>query len=267
MSATTMAAPDAVVPSWTERNQRWLAERIAFWREQLSQLPSGHTPQAPVETDPDFESAAARVRRLFGLSAFETELLIVTAGVEIDAGFRAAVATAQGVAPREAMRVTFSLALSLCPQPHWDAISPLGPLRHWSLLDVDTTHGVVDSRLRIDERVLHYMTGVAGCDDRLAGIAERDKHLDDAATPDLAERITSSLTRVLKPLVLLVNATTDASRRRLGRATARAAFHGVGLRTLWVRVPASIADARDAAELGRRIDREALLTQCGVALS
>ena len=49
----------------------------------------------------EFQPATMRVRDLFGLSAFETELLVLTAGIEIDAAFRAAVAHAQGVSPRE----------------------------------------------------------------------------------------------------------------------------------------------------------------------
>jgi hypothetical protein len=85
--------------------------------------------------------------------------------------------------------------------------------------------------------------------------------------PDLTTRIAAGLTRSSRPLVLLVNAATDASLRRLGRATARAAFHRIGLDMLWIRVPSSFADARDAAELGRRIDREALLSHSGVALA
>ena len=262
-----MTAPDsAVVQSWPERNQRWLAERIAFWREQLSGLKTDGEVRTPPEADDTFESATMRVRRVFGLSPFETELLVLTAGIEIDAAFRAAVAQAQGVSPRDAIRVSFSLALSLCPQPHWDAISPLGPLRHWSLVDVDTAHGVGESGLRIDERVLHYMTGVAGCDERLAGIAQRDEGPHDDAPAEPTARIAAALVRVGQPLVLLVNA-ADPAHRRTGRAVARAAFHGAGLRTLWVRVPPSTADAHEAAELGRRLDREALLTHSGVALA
>jgi hypothetical protein len=180
MSSTTSVMPEtAAVPSWPARNQRWLAARMAFWREQLSSLQSGSERRTPPETEGDFESATLRVQRVFGLSAFETELLVLTAGIEIDAAFRAALAQAQGVSPRDAMRVSFSLALSLCPQPHWDAISPLGPLRHWSLVDVETTHGIGESGLRIDERVLHYLTGVAGFDERLVGLAQRDEGVHD----------------------------------------------------------------------------------------
>ncbi len=67
--------------------------------------------------------------------------------------------------------------------------------------------------------------------------------------------------------MLFVNATSDASRRRAGRALARAAFQAVGLHTLWVQPPGAASDGRDLADLARRIDREAVLAQAGVALA
>jgi AAA+ superfamily predicted ATPase len=267
MSTTTTMTDAAVVQSWPERNQRWLAGRIAFWREQLAQQQSGRALQSPPDTDPEFQSATIRVRGLFGLSAFETELLVLTAGVEIDAAFRAVVARAQGGSPRDAVRVSFALALSLVAQSHWDALSPLGPLRHWGLIELDTASGVAEAGLRIDERILHYLTGVAAFDERLVGAAEWDDGPVDEAPPDVTARIADALTRVAHPLVLLTNATTEASRRRVGRSIARATFQRVGLRALWAQVPAATVEARDVVELGKRIDREAVLAQAGVVLA
>jgi hypothetical protein len=269
MSAVATTTPDqAVAPTWSQRNHQWLSDRIAFWRSEIARRQAdGTAPQLTPEPDPEFQSATLRLRGLFGLSAFETELLVLTAGVELDADFRAAVAETQGLTARDAVRVTFSLALSLIPESHWDAISPLGPLRYWSLIELDTTTGIWQSALRIDERVLHYMTGVAAFDGRLAGIAERDEGPIDQAPQAISERIASSVTRIAGPLVLLVNATTDAAQRRVGRMIARTAFRVAGLRTLWVRVPAANTEAHEISELGRRIDREALLAGAGVALA
>ena len=274
MNAVAMTpADETVVSTWTERNRRWLADRIAFWRDELSRRAAeGASTQFPAQDSDDFEPATMRLRGLFGLSAFETELLVVLAGIEIDGAFRAAIADAQGVSSRDAVRLSFSLALSLLPHPHWDALSPVGPLRHWLLLDVDTTPGVAQAALRIDERILHCLTGVAAFDDRLVGVAEWDdvaqeRAAYEGAAPDLAARIASDLSRVSHPLVLLVNAMADASRRRAGRAVARAAFHQAGLPTLWVQLPPPATDARDVVDLARRIDREAALARAGVALA
>ena len=83
--AAMTTADETIVSTWSERNQRWLAERIAFWREQLSRRSAeGVSAQFPPETAAhDFQPATLHVRELFGLSAFETELLVLSAGIEI----------------------------------------------------------------------------------------------------------------------------------------------------------------------------------------
>ena len=125
------AGQTAVAPGWAQRNQRWLAQRLAQWRERLvaraagaAMAPSGPDP-AP--SDHDFEPALARIARLFGLSAFESELLLLAAGIEIDPALRDALAAAQGHASGAALRLNFALALELLPESHWDALSPLRP--------------------------------------------------------------------------------------------------------------------------------------------
>ena len=271
MTSLAAAEPnETLAREWSERNQRWLSRRIAFWSERITADAGEGATAAPQpssdEPEKDFQPAALRLKALFGLSPFETELLVLTAGVEIDSACRAAVAKAQGTPAHDPVRLSFSLALSVLPQAHWDAVSPLGPLRHWSLVDFDTAPGLVQSVLRIDERILHYLTNVAAFDERLTGIAELEAPQPDAAPDDLASRIARELTRATQPLALLVNATADASSCRAGRVLARATFHGLGLRTLWVQASAAVTDGRGVSELARRIDREAVLTQAGVAL-
>ena len=105
-----------------------------------------------------------------------------------------------------------------------------------------------------------------------SGMAEWDdgaqeRAAPENAAPDLAERIASDLTHVAHPLVLLVNAVADASRRRAGRAVARAAFRRVGLPTLWVQPPSPGTEPRDVVDLARRVDREAALARAGIALA
>ena len=66
---------------------------------------------------------------------------------------------------------TFGLALAALPDPHWSALSPISPLRHWRLVEVGG-ESLTRSPLRIDERVLHYLAGVQYLDERLEGIVE-----------------------------------------------------------------------------------------------
>ena len=268
VTATTLL-PD-VAEAWPARNQRWLSKRFAFWRERLGREGDrGSEPVAapPLEEADDFQPAALQMRTLFGLTTFETELIVLAAGMEIDSALRAAVGQAQGTSPREPMRLTFSLALAVLPEPHWDAVSPLGSLRHWSLLEFDIAAGLAQAVLRIDERVLHYLTGVTAFDERLAGIARLDDTTGDGEDDDLSLPIATAIGGLREPLVMLPNAISDASRRRSGRSLARAVFQRVGLHTLWVDTSTLSSDPRQLMDLAHRLDREAAFTPAGVALA
>jgi hypothetical protein len=261
---------EAAAPPWSVRNQRWLSDRVAVWRRHIESRVEGEAVEpVPSVADHahDFEPAALRLRTLFGLSAFETELVVLAAGIEIDDGLRDAVARAQGTAAGQTVRLSFSLALALLPESHWDALSPVGPLRHWSLLEFDTSAGFTQGLVRIDERVLHHVTGVAAFDERLIGLAHFEDPTPDLPRDDFAIRIARAVAGTRGPLVMLADATQDAVRRRLGRSLAHAAFEHMGLRTLWVEAAAIEGAAREVAEIARRVDREAALASAGLVLA
>ncbi len=259
--------------TWAERNQQWLAQRFALWGERIEHKlqhdADDRVVSAPPPMTQDFEPAAMHLATLFGLSAFETELLVLAAGVEIDTAVRDGVARAQGAQPGQPVRLSFSLALALLPQPHWDALSPSGPLRHWLLVGLDSEAGFAEARLRVDERILHHLTGLAALDERLSGIARFEEITADAV-PTSAPRIARAVSESRHPLTMLVYSPQDAARKRASRALARAVFQHLGLRTLWVDMAALVSaagtDARELAETARRIDREAALAAAGIAL-
>ena len=68
--------------------------------------------------------------------------------------------------------VTFGLALRLFADAHWSALAPSAPLRRWQILDVAPGTGLTTRALRIDERVLHFLAGVALVDERLRGFSD-----------------------------------------------------------------------------------------------
>ncbi|WP_202842478.1 AAA family ATPase [Luteimonas saliphila] len=164
----TVALAAGSTVAWSERNQRWLVSRFAALRERISGV--GGTPFRDTleDEDPDFAPALQRCAELFGLSRFERDLLLLCAGVALDAGLSEAAARAGGHALG---RPTFPLAMSLLEAPHWDALSPQAPLRHWQLLHVEGALPT-EAGLRIDERMLHYLSGVAAIDERLDGLVE-----------------------------------------------------------------------------------------------
>jgi hypothetical protein len=163
-------APDA----WLEANQRYLraecARMQALLQAQLVDEPGTGTVEAA-------EAAVARARKgvpggpaldflgtAFSLSPFERDLLLLAAGVELDAQVAALCAAANG---RPSARfATFALALAVLPDAHWSALTPDSPLRQCRLLEV-SARPLTTSALRIDERILHCLVGANALDERL----------------------------------------------------------------------------------------------------
>ena len=54
----------------------------------------------------------------------------------------------------------------------WSAIIPTAPLRRWRLVEIGQGETLLTSSLRIDERILHYLTGLSYVDERLAGLVD-----------------------------------------------------------------------------------------------
>ena len=142
--------------AWQAANQRYLMARLALVREHLAGEAHGAA-EAVAEAAGQLPGPAAldRLCAAFSLSAFERDVLVLCAGVELD-----------GV---QTEPPTFSVALGRLQDPHWSAITPAAPLRHWRLIEVGAGDTFTRCPLRIDERVLHYLTGLTYQDVRLNG--------------------------------------------------------------------------------------------------
>ncbi|MDQ3929213.1 MAG: ATP-binding protein, partial [Chloroflexota bacterium] len=174
MTATSIA-------DWYEANQRHLVAALTAVRATLQRHAArtqdapepegrGEPPQAPQEAGLPAPPALETLSETFGLSPFEREVLLMCAGMELDSTFAALCANAQGD-PQRAYP-TFGLAMAALPDVHWSATTPAAPLRYWRLVEVGTGDTLATSPLRIDERVLHYLAGVAHLDERLQGLVE-----------------------------------------------------------------------------------------------
>ncbi|MGW3431519.1 AAA family ATPase [Streptomyces melanosporofaciens] len=107
----------------------------------------------------------------FGLSTFERQLVLLAAAAELDPTAAARCAAASGDPTRT--YPTFSLALAALDEPHWSALTPVSPLRRWRLTELDDETRLTTSRLRIDERILHFLAGSPYLDARLHGLLRR----------------------------------------------------------------------------------------------
>jgi hypothetical protein len=165
--------------SWHESNQRYLETALERIRMALQNhlnplqnnvvLPIGE-PDPAWTTSSSSLPALATLHHSFALTAFEQDILVLCAGVELSASLSQLCAKIQG--SPELTYPTFSLALAVLPAAHWSALTPARPLRHWRLIEVNQGENFVQSRLRIDERILHFLNGVSYLDDRLRGLVE-----------------------------------------------------------------------------------------------
>jgi hypothetical protein len=168
-------------PTWQTANQQHLATALAGVRIALQQYlarAQGRTSDQEVQTaspevlDRDFETDPAALTSLcaaFHLTSFERDLLLLCAGVELSGSLAQLCGEAQG---GKVSYPTFSLALAALPDAHWSALTPASSLRYWRLIEVANGESLTQSRLRIDERVLHYLNGLTYLDDRLRGLVE-----------------------------------------------------------------------------------------------
>jgi hypothetical protein len=99
-------------------------------------------------------TALDRLSDLFGLTAFERDVLVMLVGHTLEARF------ARAGAP------TFGLALAALDEPHWSALSAARPLRYWQLMTADPG-SLLHAALRLDEPVLAYLIGMPSLDERL----------------------------------------------------------------------------------------------------
>ncbi len=252
--------------SWIEFNQHALTREIARVRDSVASYVGDEPPHdardewnaaestaqgTSASWDHNEPSALDTVTRVFGLSAFERDILVLCAGVELDARVASLFGTASALGTP-----SFSLALASLSEPHWSALTPAAPLRAWRLVEL-IGPAISTAQLRIDERILHFLTGINQFDERLRGMLdridspERDGLADSATALRIGEQLRASDMSVL----VQITGGTAASRR----ATSVAAAASLGVATLRLRVEDIPAVSSERFDLSRLLAREAVL--------
>ncbi|PSM38677.1 AAA family ATPase [Streptomyces dioscori] len=198
----------------------------------------------------------------FGLTPFERDLVLLTAACELDASTAARCAAASG--DPERAYPTFSLALAALAEPHWSALTPVAPLRRWRIVEPADesrqSQALTLSRLRLDERVLHFLLGSPYLDARLHGQLRRAPVPEELppSYETAADRIAEGWTTPARPAApLLVEVVGGDLRSRADLAAAAAARSGLALYAMNAEdIPTAPAD-RDL--LARLWQREAIL--------
>jgi ATPase family associated with various cellular activities (AAA)/Winged helix domain, variant len=203
--------------------------------------------------------------RAFKLSSFERQVVLLCAAVELDAKVAALCATAHADPARG--YATFSLALAALADPHWSALAPNAPLRWWRMLDVGSGAGLTLAPLRLDERILHFLTGLQYLDERLASVVEPLAETVQLAPSQrvVAERLTSLWARqrggLPRPTVTL-SGTDHAAKRAVAAAGASA----LGLTPYLLSARLLPTRPSELASLTRLCEREVVLARCALVL-
>lgn len=266
-----MSAPGAGNLNWLEANRRYLMAAIGTVRQELEQYldPGGHQTLvsqslSPVSTE-QFEAfqrtdnspaTIDQLTSIFELTPFERKVLLLVAGVELDPQLARRIQAAYGP-------MNFSLALAALEGAHWSALTPARPLRYWRLVEIKDHHSLTQSPLRIDERTLHFLTGIQHLDERMLGFMQplELEHNDPAAilTPsqlevagEMADLWAQVDTNQHLPVLQLVG--QDIA---IQRAVASATCLMLGIPAYWLSGTALPADVREQEALRRLWEREA----------
>lgn len=255
---------------WAETNQRHLVAALARVRAALERhqgigslsgedpsddSPFGEpcSPSSSAATPLTPPAALDQLVEAFGLSEFERDVLVMCAGVELDA----TLAALFGMHSSFGSSPTFGLALAALTGAHWSAVTPDAPLRRWRLIELVGSGSLTGAPLRVDEHVLHFLAGVPGADPKLTGIASQVTIAADV-TPGQApgaHALADLWGTRDRPTVVLTGADRDS---RL--AVAGHAARDLGLRLFLLDARVLPTDPRTREELHRLLERECALS-------
>lgn len=268
--------------TWTESNRQYLLAAMTQVRVLLSRYHARMNNAAGAEEEHETLQQAQEIMdttiaampaqpalevlaAMFGLSAFEKQLLVLCAGAELDSTFAAQVAAVQG--NPQATQPTFSLALAALPDAHWSAVSPGSPLRYWRILQLQADQLLTKAPLKIDEYILHYLTGIHHLDERLSGVADAftTSHRLVPSQQQLAETIVQAIHNNNRQPAAQGIALTGANKTDKD-SIAGAVCRSLGVYACKILVQAIPGTAKEIMELARIWNREAALKSYALLL-
>jgi hypothetical protein len=249
---------------WRDANRRYLIRSLERLRQTLgAKTDSTADPASPVAEPWDLADPPAleRLRDSFGLSTFERDILLMAAGVELDAQFAAQCAAAS-IEAGGGGELTLGLILARLDDAHWSALPPSAALRRWRLVRLAEAGALTRGAVRIDERILHYLVGVEHLDADIAAIARllpapealTESQADSAS--QLAQVWLSAADLDATPLVRVLPTTEPEAATHIVAAASAA----VGRRVLCVQAFDLPHSPGERAALARLLEREAVLT-------
>ncbi|MGG6268102.1 ATP-binding protein [Leptolyngbya sp. AN03gr2] len=263
------------INTWQATNQAYLMASLAHVREYLANhidkkrsFSEFNSLEQSLLQSLNTQSGLPALERLcsiFGLSEFERNVLLLCAGVELDASFSPLCAAAQD--DQQRTYPTFSLALAALPNAHWSALTPAAPLRRWRLVEIGAGNHLTTSPLRIDERVLHYLVGISHLDERLMQIVEPIETEDNlvASHWELSEQLVAawSTQQAYESLPILQLCGYESASKRSIAATA---CHFLGLNLYSIPAYSIPLTSNDLSQFKLLWERETILSRSALMI-
>ena len=206
--------------NWYEANKTYLMASIRLVKKEIS----GYTDeQSSGEVDPEIAQLEQEMENLrsemnqsptlemlseiFGLTSFERKVLLLCAGVELDSAFRFSRSAEHEKG--DFLNPNFAMALTAFKDAHWSSLSPERPLRYWQLIELADKSQLTKSPLFINERILHFLTGIEHTDESLIGLLEPVTNEKDlvsshlSISDEIVKTISLSVSKSELPLLLI----------------------------------------------------------------
>lgn len=267
--------------NWSEANKNYLSASIRMVTIELEYFVSQRDNNS---TDFDYEkliqeaqdelvriseqlpgvSALDNLSMTFGLTNFEKNMLLLAAGTELDSRFAQLLTSVQG----DAIKLpSFSLALAVLPDAHWNGLLPSSPLRYWKLIETIPAESFVKTNYRIDEQILNYLLGLGHLNEMLFGIFSpfigKIELVDSQKliASQIGQLISSTVSHNFSPVILLQGSEIEEKEQIAAKVS-----EDVG--TLLYRLSAQIIpdNNKDVLELSRYWNREGYLSSASLLL-
>ena len=152
----------------------------------------------------------------FELSPFEKSALLLCAGVELKSDIANLCARAHGNS--NFSYPTFGLAIAFLPDAHWSALLPTSPLRRFKLITMMSLPNtpLVKCPIKIEEKVLHYLTGISYLDKQLWGTMIRRVTSEDPLLSSSQKQIAQAIVNTYLTDVLSRDTNSSSAENNYG---------------------------------------------------
>ncbi|MGF1987336.1 MAG: ATP-binding protein [Nostoc sp. ZfuVER08] len=187
------------ISHWHQENLATLIQATGYIRQYLENKLENKAPQ-PLTTETILPtSALANLCRLFYLTEFERDILLLCTALEIDPTLGQLCAKLQG--NPQLNYPTLALALTTFPQASLSVVSGQNPLQSWKLIEIGTGFTLTQAPLRINPRILSYLVGEAAFDEQLIGFVHPlPLHLEQIPLAPSQEKIVEQLVAIWSEL-------------------------------------------------------------------